>query len=212
MHTILPTSDATEREHFGGSTLFWAGKCCDHLIDSQLGLNIINSLSPFSVCFGEGGVVVLASLIGLDGINKGNDSAETKNEWIRFRAPELTSGSLSIGNDQTVSFTLAMTLYSILSVEFPFPRVDSATASKKMVSGERPNWGGLKTGHKEITLIFTACFSDNMKERYPLSKMNDVLLQMMPELQEDLNHAVDGATLKTSASSSESSMKEQSGY
>jgi hypothetical protein len=187
MQTALSIADETAREKYGGSTLYWTAKCCSHLISSSIGLNIINSLSVYSVCFGNDGIVVLASVVGLDETKRREDEkAEEKNEWIRWRAPELTSGNVLNGNEETDSFSLGMILYSILCVEIPFPRVDCVTASKKVMNGERPNVGLLNIKHGETMKLLNGCLAEKREERVSLSLIQEVLVKMMPEIAEAL--------------------------
>jgi hypothetical protein len=180
--TSIPSQTKEEREHSASSLLFWGSKCLLHLLEIKKGDNIITTLSPYSVCFTHSGMIVLASysVEGEISVGFGISKVDTKGEFVRWRAPELTEGKYPNGNEKTASFSLGMIIYSILSASLPFSNLDCVTVSQRLANGERPELSFLSSCNPLLVGIIQRSWIGLENERASLKEMEEVGDKLLP--------------------------------
>ncbi|KAH7817226.1 uncharacterized protein MONOS_16318 [Monocercomonoides exilis] len=195
-----------EREQTAAQILFWVANGALHSFDEcEVPLQSLTNLSPHIVLFSEHMVITIAmhsdcssesdsdsSSISSSTVvtstsddddrdslpsSAFEDEEDSKNECMRWKAPELLNGTKSQGSKKTVVFSIGMMLWECVTLKIPFGEYEAVVAGQKILNGERPNCSKASSSYDEVIL---AALSEDKKARPTLIGMKRELLEHFP--------------------------------
>ncbi|KAH7817264.1 uncharacterized protein MONOS_3710 [Monocercomonoides exilis] len=195
-----------ERELTAAQILFWVANGALHSFDEMDNpLQSLTNLNPHIVLFSEHMVITIAmhsdcssdsdpdsSSISSSTVvtstsddddrdslpsSAFEDEEDSKNECMRWKAPELLNGTKSQGSKKTVVFSVGMMLWECVTLKIPFGEYEAVVAGQKILNGERPNCSKANSSYDEVIL---AALSEDKKARPTLIGMKRELLEHFP--------------------------------
>ncbi|KAK2943536.1 hypothetical protein BLNAU_21553 [Blattamonas nauphoetae] len=113
-----------------------------------------------------------AHAAGMEGEKVGMDG-------LRWRAPEIASGSGEVDSQNASVFSLGLILWEIETGLVPYGEVDAIVAQKQSGTGIAPKLSDLHD--EEFIALLTRCLSVNPKERPTLNEVGEFLSTHKPE-------------------------------
>ncbi|KAH7825325.1 uncharacterized protein MONOS_587 [Monocercomonoides exilis] len=195
-----------EREQTAAQILFWVANLALHSFDEMENpLQSLSNLSPHIVLFSEHMVICIvmhSDLLSDDSDSSSissstvvtsasdndddsdslpssafEDEEDSKNECMRWKAPELLNGTKSQGSKKTVVFSIGMMLWECVTLKIPFGEYEAVVAGQKILNGERPNCSKVSSSYDEVIL---AALSEDKKARPTLIGMKREFFQHFP--------------------------------
>jgi serine/threonine protein kinase len=170
LRTSMSELQKNMREELGIQVVYYVGRGGEHMIMNKIRMLGINHLSTENIIFSPDGNICISpsDISSMDG---GSEYGIRDSEWKRYSSPEILTGEIREGNEETVVFTLGLILFSCLTASIPFNEFDSETAGSLILEGKRPSMEGRMEEWKEWIDFIVSCLNEEGRRRIRLSEL-----------------------------------------
>jgi hypothetical protein len=165
-----------DRVIMGTRMSYWVSKGAVYILTIDVGAKILFCLSPESILFGEESAIVLVTSSSFYEVDENGIDA-LKPTYVRWTAPEVSSGDTKTPTEKSVVFSLAMITYCVVTATYPFKDVSFSDIKDQIVGGTRPSLGIFRSQCPPLGAIILSMWQGLPEQRITLP---DVEAQMFP--------------------------------